>query len=122
MTRANPDSVFSRAHNMAVINLAQSVCQSEAENAIGESLILNSDGTAEQASLNVIKQRVDSALKRNLLANAQGEGQRASNVYWTPDASSLLNVPGATLNGVLALDLLGTLEHINTTIKVNAGE
>ena len=122
MTRANPDSVFSRAHNMAVINLAQSVCQSEAENAIGESLILNSDGTAEQASLNVIKQRVDSALKRNLLANAQGEGQRASNVYWTPDASSLLNVPGATLNGVLTLDLLGTLEHIHTTIKVNSGE
>lgn len=122
MTRANPDTVFSRAHNMAVVNLAQSVCQSEAENAIGESLILNSDGTAEQASLNVIKQRVDSALKRNLLANTQGEGQRASNVYWTPDASSLLNVPGATLNGVLTLDLLGTLEHINTTIKVNAGE
>lgn len=122
LTRANPDSVFSRAHNMAVVNMAQSVCQAETENAIGESLILNADGTAEQSSLNAIKQRVDSALKRNLLANLQGEGQRASNAYWTPDSSALLNVPGATLNGVLTLNLRGTLEHINTSIKVNAGE
>ena len=78
--------------------------------------------TIETASLNVIKQRVESSLKRNLLSNLRNEGKRASNVSWEPRNDDDLRVPGATLNAVLALNLRGTLEHINTTVKINAGE
>lgn len=118
LTRANDSSPLSRRQNMAVANLAQSVCQAETENAIGRSLILNSDGTPKAESLATIKQRVDSALRRHLLANVQGEGPRASDAYWTPDGSVDLRVPGATLTGVLTLNLRGTLEHIATSVKV----
>jgi hypothetical protein len=121
LTRAAEASPLSRTHNMAVADVAQSVCQAEAENAIGESLILNDDGTATQESLNAIKQRVDSSLKRNLLADLEGEGQRASNAYWTPRTDDDLSVADATLNGVLTLNLRGTIEHINTIVKVNLG-
>ena len=119
MTRAGDASILSRTQNMAVADVAQSVAQAEAENAIGESLILNSDGTATSEALAVIKQRVDSALKRNLLANLQGEGQRASDAYWTPDASAVLNTPGATLPAVLTLVIRGTIEHIATIVRVS---
>lgn len=122
LTRADINSPLALTHNMAVANIAQTVCQAEAENAVGESLILNADGTAEQTSLNAIKQRVESSLKRNILSNLRNEGKRASNVSWEPRTDDVLRTPGATLNAVLALNLRGTLEHINTTVKVNAGE
>lgn len=119
LTRAAETSVLSRQQNMTVVNLAQSVCQAAAENAIGLSLVLNSDGTPTSESIALIKQKVDSALARALLANAEGEGQRCSDVYWTPDPSTDMRVAGTVWPCVLSIVLNGTLEHISTTIKVN---
>jgi len=120
LTRATEASLLSRTHNMAVANVAQTVAQTEAENAIGQVLQLNSDGTATTESLNKIKERVNSALQNNLLQDT-GEGPRASSATWTPAADDVLNVPGALLNAVLELNLNGTLEKIATTVRIQSG-
>jgi hypothetical protein len=120
LTRATEASLLSRTHNMAVANVAQTVAQTEAENAIGQVLQLNSDGTATTESLNKIKERVNSALQKNLLQDT-GEGPRASSATWTPAADDVLNVPGALLNAVLELNLNGTLEKIATTVRIQSG-
>ncbi len=60
---------------------------------------------------------VNRALEVNLLQKFQ-EGPRASSAKWTADKTAILNVPGATLNGNLALLLDGTLENINTTVVI----
>lgn len=121
LTRASDASLLSRTHNMAVANVAQATCQLEAENAIGQSLVLNADGTATGTSLGIIKARVDSSLKRNLLQNRENEGPRASSAEWNPATNDVLNVPGAAVNATLELNLRGTIEKINTTIKIASG-
>lgn len=121
LTRGDPASILSQAWAMAVVNVAQATAQAAAEDAIGASLILNADGTATGESLNAIKKRVDSALARELLANRENEGQRASLASWTPHTDDDLSGPDATLNAVLALTLRGVLVHINTKLTVNAG-
>lgn len=121
LTRGDPASILSQAWAMAVVNVAQATAQAAAEDAIGASLILNSDGTGTGESLNAIKKRVDSALARELLANRENEGQRASLASWTPHTDDDLSEEDATLNGVLALTLRGVLVHINTKLTVNAG-
>jgi hypothetical protein len=120
LTRATEASILSRTHNMAVANVALTVAQTEAENAIGQVLQLNSDGTATTESLNKIKERVNSALQKNLLQDT-GEGPRASSATWTPAADDILNVPGALLNAVLEMNLNGTLEKIATTVRIQSG-
>lgn len=117
LTRDSEGAVLSRTHNMAVANLAQTVIQAETENAIGQVLVLNDDGTGTDASLSLIEGRVNSALQRNLLQNFK-EGQRASKAVWAASRSDNLSGAGARLNGVCALVLNGTLEHIDTSIQV----
>lgn len=117
LTRASEGSLLSRTHNMAVANLACQVCQAETENAIGQVLELNSDGTATQASRQKIEERVNSALELALLQN-RSEGPRASFARWSASTTDVLNVPGAELTGVLELRLNGTLESISTRVLV----
>lgn len=121
LTRATEASLLSYTHNMAVANVACSISQTEAENAIGQVLQLNSDGTGTKDSLAKIEERVNSALERNLLADLFGEGPRASKAVWKAKTNDVLNVVNATLNGVLSLLLNGTLVNINTTVKVQTG-
>lgn len=121
LTRANEASLLSRHHNASVARLACTVAQSETENTIGQVLELNDDGTATQASLSIIESRVNTALANNLLADKEGEGKRASLAVWQASRSDVLNVPGATLNGVLTLNLNGTIEKINTVVRVLTG-
>jgi hypothetical protein len=118
LTRATEGSLLSRTHNMAVANVACGVVQAETENAIGQVLVLNPDGTGTEASLSVIEERVNSALQLELLQDKEGEGPRASVARWTASRNDILNVPGATLNGVLNLLLNGTLEKINTSVVI----
>lgn len=118
LTRATEGSLLSRTHNMAVANLACTVAQAETENAIGQVLILNDDGTATDASLGVIEARVNSALQINLLQD-KGEGPRASSAVWSASRSDALNVPGAQLTGTLNLLLNGTLEKITTSVRID---
>lgn len=117
LTRATENSQLSRTHNMAVANVASSVCQSETENAIGQVLELDDDGTATEASLRVLENRVNSALAIALLQR-KVEGPRASDAQWTASRSDILNVPGAELTGTLDLRLNGTLEKITTRVRV----
>lgn len=117
LTRAEEGSLLSRTHNMAVANVACNVCQAETENAIGQILELNADGTGTEASLTVIEERVNSALAIALLQR-KVEGPRASDAKWKASRSDILNIPGAELTGVLDLRLQGTLEKITTRVRV----
>lgn len=118
LTRDTEGSLLSRTHNMHVANLACSIVQAATENAIGEVLELNDDGTATEDALSIIEGRINAQLEIALLQSGP-EGPRASNAVWSANRDDVLNVPGATLNGTLALELNGTLEHINTTVKVD---
>lgn len=120
MTRASEGSLMSRTHNMAVVNLACTIAQAETENAIGQVLVLKDDGKAEESSLNVIEGRVNTSLELYLLKNGP-EGPRASMAKWTASRNDTLNIPGAELNGTLDLMLNGTLEKINTRVRVLTG-
>jgi hypothetical protein len=120
LTRAGDDAALSLTHNMAVANVACSVTQRETENAVGQSLILNDDGTATAEALGQIRERVQTALQNALLSDVKGEGPRASSATWTPASDDDLSGPNATLNGVLALNLRGTIVHINTQVQVGA--
>lgn len=120
LTRADENSLLSRTHNMAVANVACSVNQAETENAVGQVLQLNDDGTASPESLKKIEGRINTALENALLQNRR-EGKRASSAVWRANTTDILNVVSATLTGVLTLNLNGTLEHIETTVKIQSG-
>lgn len=117
LTRGAEGSLLSRTHNMAVVDLAQTVTHAETENAIGQVLVLKSDGKGTDESLSLIEGRVNSALQIALLQD-NGEGPRASSAVWRASRNDVLNVPGATLNGTLTLLLNGTVEKINTVVRV----
>jgi hypothetical protein len=113
LTRATEGSLLSRTHNMAVANLACTVTQAETEHAIGQVLVLNSDGTGDVASLQKIEERVNTALQKELL-QAKPEGPRASKAVWSASRTDVLNTPGAELTGTLVLLLNGTIERVTT--------
>ncbi len=117
LTRAPEGSLLSRTHNLAVANVACTVAQTETENAIGQVLVLNADGTGTDASLGLIEGRVNSALDMALLQQ-RSEGQRASKAVWRASTSDILNVPAAELTGVLDLLVNGTLERITTRVRI----
>lgn len=119
LTRMGDDSLLSLTHNVDVVNLACTVVQSATEMAIGESLVLNRDGTATSESIGIIEGRVNRAVQQALLQD-NGEGPRASSAVWTASRDDVLNTPNATMNGVLSLNLRGTIVHINTNVVVAA--
>jgi hypothetical protein len=117
LTRATEGSLLSYTHNMHVANLACTVVQAETENAIGQVLVLKSDGTGSEESLLLIEGRVNSALQIALLQD-NGFGPRASSAVWSASRSDILNTVAAELNGTLELRLNGTLERITTIVRV----
>ena len=118
LTRDSEGALLSRTHNQAVADVMQTVVQTETENAIGQVLVLNSDGTGTEASLSLLEQKVNSALQVALLQQFQ-EGPRASSATWTASRTDVLSAPGSPLNGVGSLNLNGTLEQIATSVKVS---
>lgn len=118
VTRDTDNAFLSRTQNEAVCNIAQQVIQTTTEEAIGEFLVLNDDGTGTDASLSIIEGKVNDALQENLLV-AGDEGQRASLAVWAASRTDVLRAPGAPLTGQAQLELNGTLEKINTSIAVN---
>jgi hypothetical protein len=117
LTRANADSLLSRTHNMAVANVMCTVIQGQSELAIGQVLELNDDGTGTEASLVEIEEKVNTALAIELLQR-KSEGPRASSATWTASRTDVLNVPGAILTGVGDLLLNGTIERVDTRVRV----
>jgi hypothetical protein len=97
LTRAGDDSILSMTHNMAVSNVAQAATQRATEMFVGRTLVLKAPDTlgrryAEPRSLVKLKAEVDKALADNVLSNIGGEGQRASQAYWTPATDDNLGV------------------------------
>lgn len=119
LTRADENSLLSRSHNVDVTNLASTVTHKATESAIGQSLVLKSDGKATEESLAIIEGRVNSALQIALLQD-NGEGPRASSAVWRASRNDVLNVVGAPLNGTLTLLLNGTVEKINTVVRIQS--
>ncbi|MCL2724853.1 MAG: hypothetical protein FWD69_10500 [Polyangiaceae bacterium] len=117
LTRAVEGSLLSRTHNMQVANVACTTVQAAAEDAIGQTPILNDDGTATSESLQKIEERVNTQLQIALLQN-RTEGPRASNAVWSASKTDILNVVPAWLTGVLDLNLNGTLERIDTRVRI----
>ncbi len=117
LTRALEDSILSRTHNMAVANEACAIVHAETEGAIGQSLVLKDDGTAEEASLSQIESKINTVLKERLLKSGP-EGQIASGATWRASRNDVLSNVPATLTGVLDLRENAALEQIETTVKV----
>jgi hypothetical protein len=121
LTREVDASLLSATHNVAVVNVACTTVQLNGELAIGESLVLNDDGTATEDSLSSIENRINTALERSLLANLRGEGPRASLAVYTASREDVFNVPNAVLNGVTRLNLRGTIHDVETPVRVLSG-
>jgi hypothetical protein len=122
LTRADDASLLVNQNKADVVNLACTTTQLNTENAaIGQDLVLNDDGTATTDSLAKIQKQVNDALERALLVNATGEGQRASKAVWTPSPADLYNVAEPTMNGVLDLNLNGTVHSVNTAVRIRSG-
>jgi hypothetical protein len=124
LTRANPGSLLSRTHNMYVANAACTAVQRATQREIGQILVLQrtgaNQGKATEASLVKLQKRVNQGVAL-ALRDTRGEGDRASGADWVASRADILNIPGATVTGILTLDLNGTIETINTTVRVPAG-
>jgi hypothetical protein len=119
LTRADESGVLSYTHNVAVVNLCCTISHAAAENAIGESLVLNADGTATEESIADIESAVNTQLQLGLLKeHVPGKGQRCSSVKYTMNRDDILNIPGAVANGVAELNLRGTIHSLNVLVKV----
>lgn len=117
LTRASEGSLLAHTHNSAVTNGVCTTVQLNTEDAaIGESLILNDDGTATTDSLNLIQAKVNRAL--DAFIATRGQGQRASKAVWAPDADTLFNVAEPLLTGVTDLVLNGTVHSVRTAVRV----
>lgn len=121
LTRANPGSLLSRTHNMYVANVACSTVQLATENEIGQVLqLIRSSGKATEDELVRLEGRINDQLDI-ALGDVRGEGPRASSAVWAASRDDVLNVPGAAITGILTLEVNGTIERINTTVRVPAG-
>jgi hypothetical protein len=118
LTRDTDGSILSRTQNETVTNLASTICQSATEAAIGQTLVLNSDGTGTNDSLSRIEKQVNKALQVGLLQQF-AEGPRCSNAVWAASRTDILSTVGATLNGTLSLNINGTIESIATQANVS---
>jgi hypothetical protein len=117
LTRDEDNTILSRTQNMHVVNVAQTTIQRVTENAIGRVGQLNDDGTGSEVFLASVDRDVTSALEKELL-RAGKEGPRASKATWTASRVDDLSGVPATLNGAGDLIINGTLERINTVLRV----
>jgi len=121
LTRESDGSLLCGTHNMVVTNLACTTVQLNTENVVGRSdFILNEDGTATSDSLKTVEIEVNTALELALLKNAKGQGPRASKAVWTAATDDLYNVVEPVMNGVLELQLKGTVFRVNTVVRVRS--
>jgi len=120
LTRAADASVLVDTHVRTVVNVAQQVAQEAVENAtIGQTPLLNEDGTATSSELSRIEGEIDDALEQSLLTNLRGEGPRASFAKFTAATDDDLSVVDAALNGTITLVTRGTIVTVNVVLKVN---
>lgn len=120
LTRDTEGSTLSLVHNLAVANVFCTVVQATTEDVIGQTPVLNDDGTATSAALQVIEEKINSAVKQALLREfVPGEGPRASLAVWEANATDDLRPVDATLTGAGDLVVNGTVVHVNTQVAVS---
>lgn len=123
LTRALDASLMVQTNNAAVVNRARTLCQTATEDAVvGQSLLLNADGTATAESRAQIEAAVNAALAADLLADKRGEGARVSAVTWTASSTDVLNTsPEPTLTGQLTILIRGTVHTVTTAVILQQG-
>jgi len=119
LTRGDEDSLFLLPNNVEVTNEACTVANAATVRALGQSLILTKEGTASPESIADIQADVNSALRRALMAeHVPGRGPRVSSVRWVMSSIDDLRGPAAVVNGLLELNLRGTISQIKTRVMV----
>jgi len=118
LTRAGDGSRLQYSHNQAVVDLIDNTAQRASLTAVGQSLVLKTDGTITNASARRIEKSVNDSLSQAIADRGLGDGQRASRCVFTLSRTDVLNVDPATLTYVVELDLNGTVHTINGEIQV----
>jgi hypothetical protein len=119
LTRDVEGSPIAFMHNMAVTNIAETIIQSETEDIVGNTLVLDAEHHALPSELTKREERVNSALKIALLEEkVPGEGPRASKATWTASRDDDLSGTDATLTGAADLIVNGTVVHVETVLRV----
>jgi len=119
VTRASDSSTLFLPNNVQVTNVACTIIQEETTRLLGQSVILNDDGTIDANQAVDLEETVNAALKRGLLQEkVAGRGPRASAARWTVSRDDDLTGASATLTGVLTLNLRGVISQVSTTVRV----
>jgi hypothetical protein len=120
LTRETEGSTLQLTHNLEVANVFCTVVQAKTENIVGKTPQLKADGTATGAALQVLEEGVNTDVKQALMREfVPGEGIRASAAKWTASTTDVLSGPDATLTGVGALEVNGTIVHVITAVAVS---
>jgi hypothetical protein len=119
LTRDTEGATLQFQHNLEVANIFCTVVQAKTENVVGKTPVLNDDGTAPAAVLQVYEEAINSDVQQALLREfVKGEGPRASKAVWTASTDDILRGVGATLTGTGELNVNGTIVHVDTLVKV----
>ncbi|MCL2777721.1 MAG: hypothetical protein FWD73_06925 [Polyangiaceae bacterium] len=120
LTRADEATALAYVHNMNVANVCCTVVQTETENIIGKTPVLDSDGHPIATEIAKLELGVNTDLEQTLLTEfVKGEGPRASYARWTESPDDVLNVPDAAITGIAELQVNGTVVHVNTLVAVS---
>lgn len=119
-TRDSDGSILQPSHNMAVVNLIQTIVQRQTENFIGRTPTLVDGGFATEDELKSLEKEVNDELER-LVLTSRGQGPRASFCVWRASRDDVLNVPEAVLTGAADTELNGTIHTVTSTVRVRSG-
>lgn len=117
LTLDNDNQPLSRLPIVLVAQLATNVCQAQTTLLLNGRVLLNTDGTPQEAEARRINAAVLGALEDELLTKKR-EGQRASAVTFAIDKTVDLRVVGAEVPWEATVTALGYLEQIAGTVRV----
>lgn len=120
VTLAADNTALSRHPVGAVMDIACTIAKRETQRKLNSEILVNSNGTIQEAEAKRIEGVVLSQLRAALLS-AGPEGQLASDVTFTISRSVNLLSPGAIVPCEVVVTPLGYLEQIATTVRVNVG-
>lgn len=117
LTLDNDNAPLSRVQNGGVADIACTIVQAETARRLNAPLVLNTDGTLDEAEAQRIEEEVLSALKAELLTRKK-EGQRASSVTFQLQRGVVLTNVGAVQPTLTNVVPLGYPEQISNKVLV----
>lgn len=114
----NVDGALSRRPIRSVADIACTVVQRTTTRALGTEFAKNEDGTIEEGFAVDVENKVDTAMKIALMTPPNVMVSTAP--QWALDRSTDFNAQGAVALGSFDLNMLGYLEQIQTTGRINA--